>query len=396
MQYNIKMCLRTFDPIKLFLFIILLVSATHGFSDAETVRFVNGEGDILDEVEFILHDNNIYLPVETLKSVFDPEMKHSYHTPSKQLTIKTKDKEIKLLMGNPSVTIDAGRQTITLTVPPRIIKGEQKLPISFFEVVLPELDDVRVIYKPELQRVRIMQNTSLPSDSSEINPLWTVIIDPGHGGEDDVGCKSQTGLFEKDVVLSVAKEIETLCKQHGFSIYLTREEDVKKSRQQRFQIANRFETGLYISLHCNASFSQNHKGLRLYLNNPYGSLRFRTAPIPTLGIKNLNIRTQANFLQQSKDFASILQKELNFFAKDPIAISEFPVISLKDVYMPAVLIELGYLSNLEDAARLTNQDHIRELAQTIVRSIQVYSAKVGHTIKSNGATAEESSNPIER
>lgn len=390
------MWLRTFDTIKLFLIIILLVYTTHGFAQVKTVRFVDGEGDILNEVEYILHDEHIYLSVEALKSVFDPEMKHSYHTPSKQLTIKTKDKVIKVWMGNPSVNIDDGRQIITLTVPPRIINGQQKIPISFFEKVLPELDDVNVIYKPELQRVRIMHNISFPSDVSETNRLWTVIIDPGHGGENDVGCKSQTGIYEKDVVLSVAKAIKTQSKQHGFSIHLTRDQDVNKSRQQRYQIANRFQGKLFISLHCNSSFSQNHKGIRLYLNNPYGQLQFRTAPIPKFGDKDLNIRTQANYLHQSKTFATVLQKELNFFAKDPIVISEFPIIALNDVFMPAVLIELGYLSNLDDTVKLSNQDHISELVQTIVRAIQIYSTKVRQTAKPNDATSAESSNPIER
>ena len=390
------MWLRTFDTIKLFLFIILLVSATHGFAQVKTVRFVDGEGDILNEVEYILHDEHIYLPVDTLKTVFDSEMKHSYHTPSKQLTVKTKDKEIKLWMGNPSINIDDGKQIIILNVPPRIISGQQNIPISFFEKVLPELDDVSVIYKPELQRVRIMQNNSFLSDIPENNPLWTVIIDPGHGGEKDVGCKSQTGIYEKDVVLAVAKEIETQSKQHGFSIHLTRNQDVNKSRQQRYQIANRFQGKLYISLHCNSSFSQNHKGIRLYLNNPYGQLQFRTAPFPKFGNKDLNISIQANYLQQSKTFATILQKELNFFAKDPIVISEFPIIALNDVFMPAVLIELGYLSNLDDTARLSNRDDISELAQTIVRAIQLYSTKVRQSTKPNDATSTESSNPIER
>ena len=64
--------------------------------------------------------------------------------------------------------------------------------------------------------------------------------------------------------------------------------------------------------------------------------------------------------------------------------------------MPAVLIELGYLSNLDDTARLSNQDHISELAQTIVRAIQIYSAKVRQTTKPDDQTSAESSNPIER
>ena len=390
------MWFRRFAPLSIFLFIVLLVSATHGLAQGETVRFVDGEGKTLDEIEGKLHENVVYLPVTTLKTVFDKNTTHSYHRPRKQLTINAKGKEIQVRMDNTLVSIDSGKQTITITVPPRLIQEQPMLPISFFEMVLPELDDVQVIYKPELKRVRIMDKTILTVDASDANTDWTIIIDPGHGGEDDRGCKSQNGLFEKDVVLAVAKEIQSLSIQHGFAIHLTREQDVKKTREQRFQIANRFQGKLFLSLHCNASFSQKHKGIRLYLNNPNGHLRFRTAPMPIFDKKSLNIRTQANFLNQSKYFASILQRELNFVAKEPIVLSEFPIITLKDVYMPAILIELGYLSNLEDATKLAKHDHISELAQIIVRAIQLYMDKVHQSTKPNGVTPEESSDQDER
>ncbi len=368
----------------------------HGFAQGETVRFVDGEGEILDEVEFILHENVVYLPFNTIKSVFDSEMTHSYYTPLKQLTINTKGKVIKVEMGKSSVIIDSSRQTETLTNPPRYIQGQPMLPIIFFQMVLPKLDDVTVIYKPELQRIRILKKSNLDSGVYDTNRTWTIIIDPGHGGEDDLGCKSQNGIFEKDIVLKVAKEMQMQCKNLGFAVQLTRDHDVKKSREQRFQYANRHQGQLFISLHCNASFSQNHKGIRLYLNNPYGMLRFRTAPIPIFGKKSLNVRTQANFLNQSKDFASVLQKELNFLSEDSIVLSEFPIITLNDVYMPAVLVELGYLSNTDDVARLSNPEHITELAQAVVHAIQLYSSKVDQSTKTNKDSEEDSSNINER
>jgi N-acetylmuramoyl-L-alanine amidase len=388
---NYMMWLRTFKALPLFLIIVILVSATHGFAQASTVRFVDGDGDTLEEVEFILYQDKVYLPIETIKTVFDSEMTHLYHSPRKQLTLKTKGKEIRLRMGNTTVNIDPGNQTFTLTTPPRAIQGQPMLPIAFFTQVLKHLDDVEVLYNPNLQRIRIMPKTVWVPDTSEGTREWTIIIDPGHGGEDDLGCKSQSGLLEKDVVLAVAKEVQKLSNQQGLLIHLTRSRDVKKTRIQRFQSANRKQGQLFLSLHCNASFSPSHKGIRLYVNNPNGQLRFRTAAIPVFGKKSLNILTQANFLKQSKDFATVLQKELNFLAEDPIVISEFPIIALTDVYMPAVLLELGYLSNMGDATRLSKPDHISDLAQSIVRAIQLYSASVNQSVDPNGL--QENANP---
>ncbi|MDE0315245.1 MAG: N-acetylmuramoyl-L-alanine amidase [Candidatus Poribacteria bacterium] len=373
-----------FKSLSIFLFILILISVTHGIAQAPTVRFVDGEGETLAEVEFKLHQEIVYLPVETLKTAFDPEMTHEYHRPRKQLILKTKGKELRLRMGNTTVNIDSGKQTFTLPAPPLAIEGQPMLPIHFFRKILAHLDDVEVLYNPNLQRIRIMPKTAWALDVSDDTREWTIIIDPGHGGEGDLGCKSQNGLHEKDIVLAAAKEIKKLSEQHQLSIHLTRDQDTEKTLIQRVQTANREQGRLFLSLHCNASFSPNHKGMRLYINNPNGQPRFRTSEMPRFGKKRLNILNQANYLKQSKNFANVLQKELNFLAENPIVITEFPIITLSDVSMPAVLLELGYLSNIDDAKQLSNPDHISELAVAIIRAIQIYSASVNQPSKSNG------------
>ena len=378
------MWLRPFETLVILLFIVILVFTTHGIAQAPTVRFVDGESETLAEVESTLHQETIYLPVETLKTVFDPEMTHPYHHPKKQLTLKTNGKELRLLMGNTTVNIDPGKQTLILNTPPLAIQGQPMLPIEFFKKILPLLDDVEVLYNRTLQRVRIMPKTVWTVETPDGTHEWIIIIDPGHGGEDDLGCKSQNGVIEKDVVLAVAKEIQRLSNQHGLSIRLTRDQDVKKTRIQRVQTTNRNQGQLFLSLHCNASFSPNHKGMRLYINNPNGQLRFKATPIPVFGKKRLNILTQANYLKLSKNFASVLQKELNFLAENPIVISEFPIITLTDVHMPAVLLELGYLSNIDDATRLSNPDHIVQVAETIIRALQIYSVSVNQSSNPDG------------
>ena len=385
------MWLHTLKPSILLLFILILVSVTHGYAQAATVRFVDADGETLDEVEYILHQEKVYLPVDTLKSAFDPEMSDLYHRPKKQLVIKTKGKEILIRMGNSLVSIDSGKQTHTLTAPPLVLQGQPMLPAAFFTEILPLLDDVEVLYNPNLQRIRIMPETLWEHDNADGIQDWTIIIDPGHGG-DDLGCKSQNGLIEKDVVLAVAKQIQVLAKQSELNIKLTRDQDNKKTRVQRVQVTNKNQGKLFLSLHCNASYSPSHKGMRIYLNNPNGQLRFSTTSMPVFGKKSLNIRTQSNFLKQSKEFASFLQKELNFVLDEPVVISEFPIIPLKEIYMPAILLELGYLSNLDDANRLSKSEFLSEIAEAIVRAVQLYSASVKQTEKPKKSSTEETSN----
>lgn len=373
-------------PFLFLLHIILIIFIkTHGYAEAPTVRFVNMNGEVIAEVESVIHKNSVYLPVDTVKDVFDSEMTYNYHLPKKQLILKTKGKEIRLRMGSATVNIVSDKKNVPINIPPQVIQGQPMLPINFFQEILHLLDDVVVLYNPNLQRVRIMPKTVEEENTDNVVKHFIVIIDPGHGGEEDIGCKSQNGLVEKEIVLAVAKQIQTLSKQQGFIVHLTREQDLNKTRLQRVQLSNRKQGQLFLSLHCNASYTENHKGMRLYINNPNGELRSKADITKVIGQRGIYILNQANYLKQSRDYATILQNELDFFTEDKVTLKEFPLIALSDVYMPAVLLEIGYLSNSADATKLSNPDYISNLAKSIVRSIKLYTS----SIENNSVTVNE-------
>ena len=383
------MWLRRQKSLHIILSIFVLLYITHGNAQAPTVRFVDNEGNILSEVQYTLHQEKIYIPVEELKHIFKEDISTLYNRPRRQLKIKIKGKELDFSIGKTTVKIKADNQTLTLSVPPLALNRQPMLPINFFTEILPSIDDIEVLYNPNLQRIRFMPKTAWIPDDEQTTQTWTIVLDPGHGGQDDIGCKAQNGLLEKNVVLTVAKEIQELSKQYGYKVILTRSQDVKKTRVQRVQTSNQIRGQLFLSLHCNASFSQKHKGMHIYVNNPSGLLRFRTAAVPVIAGKRLNFRTQSNFLNQSKEFAIILQKEMNFIVEKPIPISEFPLIVLSDVYMPAILLELGYLTNNDDATSLSNPNHITEIATSIARALQTYTVKHHHSSNTTDLNKQE-------
>ncbi len=380
-QNNYNSLLRPYHFLFLIQIILIIFIKTHGYAQAPTVRFVNMNGEIIAEVESVLHKNSVYLPVETVKDVFDSEMTYNYHLPKKQLILKTKGKELRLRMGSDTVNIVSDKKIVPINVPPQVIQGQPMLPINFFQNILHLLDDVVVLYNPNLQRVRIIPKTVEEGNIDDVDKNFVVIIDPGHGGEEDIGCKSQNGMVEKEIVLAVAKKIQILSEQQGFIVHLTRERDINKTRIQRVQFTNRKNGQLFISLHCNASYAENHKGMRLYINNPNGQLRSKAGITKVIGQKGINILNQANYLKQSRDYATILQNELNFFTEDQVTLKELPMIALSDVYMPAVMLELGYLSNTDDATKLSNPDYISDLAKSILRSIKLYTTSVEDNTK---------------
>ena len=364
----------------LFLSLLAWMTIFNGIAQETPVRFTDVNGETIAEVSAQLQGEQIYLPVDAVRQVFDPTMTDQYNHPRKRLTLKTKGKQIRLQIANPVVSIDPGGQTRTLPTPPIIIAQQPMLPIAFFTQLLPNLNNLEAIYNPSLNRVQLRpKGTWMPAVTGD-SVNWAIIIDPGHGGADDRGCESRTGLLEKDIVLTLAKRLSSLSKERGMQVYLTRQTDTKKTHFERIQVAKRNQGQLFLSLHCNASFSPHEKGIKIYLNNPKGQLRFpsnvQLAPIG----QQLKTLAQANFLKQSQDFAHALQTELNFLTEKPVQIIELPLVVLSEAYMPAVVLEIGYLSNVEDLEKLSNSEYIAGIAQAIVRAFQRYISSINPTV----------------
>ena len=282
------MWLRQDRSISVIIYSIILFWLTHGIAQTATVRFVDKEGNTLAEVDYTLFQQNVYIPIEELNDIFKSDISPLYNRPRKQLTIKIKEKELVLFMGENTVKVPENNQSLDLSIPPMAIDGNPMLPITFFTEILPHIDDVEVLYNPNLQRIRFMPKTTWIPDSDDETQEWTIVIDPGHGGQVDIGCKAQSGLLEKDVVLNVAKEIQKLSGQYGYKIRLTRERDIQRTRIQRIQFSNRMKGNLFLSLHCNASFSKKQNGMHIFINNPNGLLRFRTLVTTTGGRNRFN------------------------------------------------------------------------------------------------------------
>jgi len=353
------------------------------------VRFIDANGETIAETPIQHQGAQIYLSVDAVRQVFDPAMTDQYNHPRKRLILKTKDQYIRLQIGHPIVGIDPSGLTHTLPTPPIIIAQQPMLPIAFFTQILPDFYNLEALYNPSLQRVQLRPEGTWPSAVTGNSVNWAIIIDPGHGGADDRGCESSTGLLEKDIVLALAKRLQRMSEEQGIKVYLTRQTDTKKTHFERIQVAKRNQGQLFLSLHCNASFSPHEKGIKIYLNNPKGQLRFPSKVQSALTGQRLKILAQANFLKQSQDFAHALQTELNFLTETPVEITELPLIALSEAYMPAVVLELGYLSNVEDLEKLSDSEYIAGVAQAIVRAFQRHISSINPPVRSTALEQEE-------
>ena len=359
----------------LFLSILVLSITLKGIAQAPAVRFIDADGKTIAEVSAHHQDEQVYLPVDTVKQVIDPRATHQYNHPRKRLTLKTKGRQIRLQMGKSVISIEPDGQTLTLATPPITLAQQPMLPVDFFIQLLPIFNNVEVIYNANLNRLQIRSKRTWAPIATDNTQSWTIIVDPGHGGPDH-GCASSTGRLEKDIVLAVAKQLQERLKQQGIQVHLTRETDAQKTHFERIQIAKQNRGQLFLSLHCDTSFSPHEKGIRIYLNNPKGRILFPNITKPALIGQQLKVLAQVNFLKQSQDFAHALQTELNFLTETPIEIIDLPLIALSEAYMPAVILELGYLSNVEDLAKLSDAEYTASVVEAITRALQRYISSI--------------------
>ena len=363
--------------------ILLSSFISHSFAQSSLIRFVDGSGKTLAQAQIVEQSGGLYLPVKTLREAFDPGMKQQYIAPTQQLTLNLKEKRLRLRIGSLAVSTDSAETKLSISHPPLIIEGQLMLPLTFFTDLLPKIYDFRVIHNPVIQTIHITDKTApLPDLSApaatEGPEKFLVILDPGHGGA-DTGYHGSTMRAEKDIVLDLAKKIEEVAQQNQVAVLLTRDADFERRPSERIDIAQNNHGKLFLSLHCNASFSDRAAGIHLYVSNSLGITRLDRPPTNpnSTSQRSITIETlaQEDFLMPSRKFATILRTELEELSPAPIPLTEMPLATLGTVYMPAVLIELGYLSNEADEARLTDNDNLAFLATGIVQAIQTYIAE---------------------
>jgi N-acetylmuramoyl-L-alanine amidase len=213
--------------------------------------------------------------------------------------------------------------------------------------------------------------------------LRTIAIDPGHGGE-DAGVTGRGGTVEKDYVLAFARQLKsTIENRIGLRVILTRDRDDDVPLDRRAALANNNKADLFISLHANASVRPTVSGaqvLSLRLDDYGGNEAVAEStgmPVTVLGGGSRVIevlpwdRAQIGFTRESRAVADILRQQLTSagIAQLSAPAAELPLRPLVGVSMPAILVDLGMLSNTDDERALNSADHRAKFIDAILATI---------------------------
>jgi len=210
--------------------------------------------------------------------------------------------------------------------------------------------------------------------------IKNIVIDPGHGGKDP-GAISCRGYPEKDLNLKIANYLKDELEQRGFNVSLTRVKDVYLTLQERVNIAKRRNADIFISIHGNSNRSRRLRGMEVYYLSP--------ARLDSQS-RALKLAKEENFYSYklSQDAEAILWdmvltknyslsvdlsrsiyfsfKSLGFKVDSP---KRAPYYVLRLAYVPAVLVETGYLSNRYEEKFLRKDSYQMQIAEAIALAV---------------------------
>lgn len=195
------------------------------------------------------------------------------------------------------------------------------------------------IPKPKLEPAVIVVPTVIPTKSSGKK---VVVIDPGHGGS-DCGA-TRNGIYEKNITLDVSKRVEELLRKKGYSVEMTRTTDQTVSLQDRVAFSEAINPDIFVSIHVNSSNSDSPSGIEThyYKDNSLKLAKYIHASM----LNNINSNNRGLFK------------------------SKFYVIN--HTTAPAILVEIGFISNPTERAQLVSENRKQATAKAIAEGIYEY------------------------
>jgi N-acetylmuramoyl-L-alanine amidase len=265
-----------------------------------------------------------------------------------------------------------------------------RLLIKWYKMEAPNRLIIDIFTQEDLDKLKnknesilFAKNDLIKSDITPNNSKSRrIVLDPGHGGK-DYGAKGN-GLIEKTIALDIAKRTKNMLEENRFNVLLTRTQDCDLSLVERSTLAEQLKADLFVSIHVNStkSASTNHNGIEtFYLQNSdlvsptrHGGFLFINLKKDPSLITLIDEYIQAN-TQLSQTLAKSIQSSLIKFLKSQkfdindrgVKADKFRVLLRSPI--PAALVEVGFITNKNDASQLSDKEYRNKIAYGIFQGI---------------------------
>ena len=286
-----------------------------------------------------------------------------------------------------------GEVALTMLNPPYVSNGELWVPLEFLARTAAARPGGSV--DPEPQVAASSSPAAPPAYPRRRNGPWTVTIDPGHGGHDPGTVNPRTGAREKDIVLAVSKYLrDELRDRPGIKVELTRDEDrfIKLEERPRQALSNGAD--LFLSIHVNAEPGRgtSARGFETYYLAPARDDRSKQVARLENSVIEMEDDGQKYTGRDNLDFilagldtdvnrgtsgklGGYVQNSMRGVAVGPDRGTKpgpFWVLVGATGHIPAVLVELGFITNAEDERQLTSKKYQKQLASALAEAVETY------------------------
>lgn len=295
---------------------------------------------------------------------------------------------------DPLMQLVSGKQAPAKELPKEAMKEAAKEPPATEPKARSELAKVEPA-KPVVEReIPKQAEATSPRSSKKSAKAITIMLDPGHGGEDP-GAIGSRGSMEKNVTLSIARRLrERIENDPGMKAALTRDGDFFVPLQTRVQKARRAKADLFVSIHADAWIKPEARGSSVFVlsekgassaaarylaqkendADKVGGVNFTVAD-PHLARTLMDLTQTATQNDSMKLGKSVLSNlgSVNALHKAAVEQAGFAVLKAPDI--PSILIETAFISNPDEEKRLNDEEYQEKLAEAIMRGIRQYLAK---------------------
>jgi N-acetylmuramoyl-L-alanine amidase len=255
---------------------------------------------------------------------------------------------------------------------------------AFYLPAVFVLENLPLHFPNEISLSKNVLQLPKPVDKS----VRRIVIDPGHGGKDP-GAVGQKRTREKDINLRVGLLLKGMLERElGVEVLMTRPDDRFASLGSRTKYANDNHADLFVSLHTNAARSSSAKGLETYYLSTSSSSDNRAVEALENGVVELyegaeekkryealdfilSDMLQTEHLEYSNDMATLIQRNLVSGVQGwDRGVKQANFYVLRGAFMPSILVEMGFISNPNEEALLSNPEYQERLARTIFEGIK--------------------------
>ena len=288
------------------------------------------------------------------------------------------DKEARVMVSSRLVLVDNKR--ILLSKPVMMSKSVVIVPRDFYAKVIQSLKAKRI--------VKNKKKHQHAQKKYVVRDVKTIVIDAGHGGKDP-GALGHRGLKEKIVVLDIAKRLNKILLVQRYKVIMTRRTDKFISLQKRTEIASDKKADIFISIHANSSPAKSARGVEVFSSknllyadkNEAQYLKNHRILFKNYNMersdKNLNKIISDMLYKYKQGESVILANAISEKMKKGLKVKDRGIkhskfFVLRNNLMPAVLVEVGFLSNTREEKLLGTATYRQKIAESIAQGVFAY------------------------